>query len=192
MFGFGEKAKLEKLANGLRGCNLSEAISNLAEAHFTQKPKLQFDLSTCNEISTRANIQGNLTQDEKADRIRKALGELALPSEAAELFFAKEKYSAVMQAAEALRASTAIGFSRSEWMNYFFDTFIREVGLENIFFFLFPQRSSDAFEDLWISKQQRDDIMTLFIKHIGSRKNLITMANHFAAMNPYFRDYPIK
>lgn len=192
MFGLGEAEKLKKLKLSLRGRHLHEVISDVAEPKYTQLPKVKFDLALCNEMVNYAKINENMNQEEKISRLNDTITALKLQPEALELYFAWTKYQAVKSAAETLFVtSVTCDFSKEQWVDYFFNYFIREVGLENIFFFAFPQQSGGRYEDHKISAENRDAILEFFFAHIQSRVKFVTMVNHFAAMNPHFRDYPI-
>lgn len=192
MFGLGEATKLKKLKLNLKGRQLHEVITEVAEPKYTQLPKTKFDPELVKEILDHASINDTMAQQEKIDTLNNTMVALKLQPEALELYFAWSKYQAVKSAGEALYVTAVTcDFSREQWIDYFFNTFIREVGLENIFFFAFPQQSGGRYEDHKISSENRDAILEFFFDHIQSRVKFITMANHFAAMNPHFRDFPV-
>lgn len=190
MFGFGEKAKLEKLSQNLRERCLHEVVAEFAEERFTKEPDVKFLLEVSNLILEKVGLVEDVPLDEKIKKISTALSELGLPQEAADLYFARTKYEAIKTSAEVLYVMSKTSTTQ-EFVDFFYNSFIREVGLENLFFFIFPHRSGSRYEDFNISSEKRAALLSAFFNSLNSRKDFLTMVNHFAAMNPYFRSFPI-
>lgn len=190
IFGFGERAKLEKMGQHLKGHLLHEVILDFAESRFINKPQISFSADVCDKIADRIGNGEEMEVDKRVAKISEALDFLNLPREAADMYFSRVKYSSLKIAAESLYVIKATNTSKG-FVDFFYNHFIREVGVENLFFFLFPQRSGSRYEDFNISTDLREAMLALFIKSIASRRDFVTMANHFAAMNPYFRDFPV-
>ncbi len=192
MFGFSEAEKLSKLKKTLSGRNLDEVIIEFAEEKYTKKPAIKYDSEILRKIVDYLADKEPMSNEEKIVHLKNAQSHLALPAEAFDIYFAWNKYNAVKSAAEVLYNTTIIcEFSQGEWLDHFLNLFLREVGLENIFFFVFPQRSNLSYEDHKISTENREALLEVFLDNIASRSNFCKMANHFAAMNPYFRDFPM-
>ncbi|MDB0044965.1 hypothetical protein N9E94_00080 [bacterium] len=198
MFGFGRKAKLRKLSDGLKGASLQEVVEQYADASLIQRPALPYDENIA------LIYKENITSDEEQNtellvkKLRKITDENHLPDGSENIYLAYSTFNNLRTYAFDLTMATKFMSSHEEAVKYLFETWLKIPPVYYLIPILFPAKSGGRIEDFSIDRNVRYAMLEEFLSRADSMSSSLSaedvlkeFVNEFASEHPYFRLYPL-
>ena len=190
MFGFGQKAKLKKMGDELKGASLQEVVSKFASVEYLEPPSLKYDEKIA------LIFKENLTREEELDierltaKVAKIKADHNLADKSHDIYFAYNTYTHLRMYALDLRAATHL-HSTNDAVNYLFNMWLKDIPTIYVLPILFPAKIDGRIEDFSIGREIRFAMIDGFFNRLKTEQGFYRLVNAFAAEHPYFRQYPL-
>ena len=192
MFGFGEKTKLKKMRNEVKGISLREVVEKLADKNLIKIPLLEYD----EDIA--AIYKNNVVEEDKDNaenlsaQLDKITTEYNLDEGAIDIYMAHLGCDALKTIGGALLIYIAMADDTEDVVGHFFNALLPTFPVENVIPLLFPAKCGGKIEDFGIDSKTRYAIIDELFSRIEDTGVFISLVDHYAEVNPYFRQYPLK
>lgn len=191
MFGFGEKARLKRLGDELKGASLREVIERFADSNSIERPAIKYseDIAVIYE--------NDLTDEDKQDphllwhKLAKITKEHNFAEKTWDIYFAGMYWSGLKGISIDFAMATIVWSEKETVVDYFFDNWLKRTEALNLLPVLFPPKCGRQIEDFRISRDIRSALIDELFTRLRSVDDFKKICSGYAKENPYFREYPL-
>lgn len=191
MFGFGQKAKLKKIGEELKGASLAEVVEKFADSKLIERPSLAYDKEVA--IIYKENITSEEEQDAELllPKIKKITADNKLEEGSHNIYLACNTFENLRIYALDLTLATKFMDNTDDAVNYLFDTWLKVPPIYYVLPILFPAKCGGRIEDFSIDRDVRFAMIDGLFGRLNNTEGFSRLVNAFADEHPYFRQYPL-
>jgi hypothetical protein len=191
MFGFGEKTKLKKIRDDVRGISLREVIEKHADENLTALPLLEYDDALVEIFNKNVSDEDKSDAESLSAKLNKITTEHNLDERAVDMYMAHVGCDALKIIGSSLLIYAAMADDTDDVVEHFFDVLLPTFPVENVVPLLFPAKRGGRIEDFGIDSKIRYAIIDELFSRIKDTSVFVSLINHYVEINPYFRRYPL-
>ncbi len=191
MFGFGQKAKLRKMGEDLKGANLREVVEKFADSKLIERPSLAYDERIALIYKDNISREEELDVELLAQRIKKITAENKLEDGSYKIYLAYNTFESLRMYAYDLSLATQLIRSTDKSVDYLFNTWLKVPPIYYVIPILFPAKCGGRIEDFSIDRDARFAMIDGLFERLNNTDGFSRLVNAFAEEHPYFRQYPL-
>lgn len=191
MFGFGQKAKLKKMGEELKGASLTEVVRKFADSKLIERPSLAYDKEVAKIYKDNITSEEEQNLELLLPKIEKITADNKLEEGSHNIYLAYNAFASLRVYALDLMMATKIMGSTDEAVNYLYDTWLKEVPIYYVLPILFPAKCGGRIEDFSINRDVRFAMIDGLFGRLSNTEIFSRLVNAFAKEHPYFRQYPL-
>lgn len=191
MFGFGQKAKLNKLAVELKGASLQEVVTRFADKNLIERPKLHYDESIALTYSKAIGDKEKYSVEEILTKINNITKENDFGEDSHLIYLAYDSNKNLRTHALSLAIMLKFTDNTEEVTSYFFGEWLREAPFYYLLPILFPAQANGRIDDFNIDREIRYALIDKLFEKLISIDKFKFIVNSYAEEHPYFRNYPL-
>lgn len=191
MFGFGQKARLKKMGEELKGASLREVVEKFANSKLVERPSLAYN----KEVALI--YKNNITSEEEQDlellleKIANITADNKLEEGSHNIYLAYNTFEALRIYALDLTLATKFMDNKDEAVDYLFCTWLKVPPIYYVLPILFPAMCGGRIEDFSIDRDVRFAMIDSLFGRLNNTESFNRLVNAFAEEHPYFRQYPL-
>lgn len=191
MFGFGEKSRLKRLGDELKGASLREVVERFAESNSIERPAIEYSEDIV------MIYENELTDEDKQDphlisqKVAKITKDHNFAEKTWEIYFAFMYWRGLKGISIDFAMATIVWSEKETVVDYFFDNWLKRTEALNLLPILFPPKCGKQIEDFRIPRDLRSALIDELFARLRTVDDFKKICNAYAKDHPYFRKYPL-